>query len=136
LFISLRYILSTKNALQHVRLSKALEVKKMNSIDHPTCVYHALHGTKTVSAHEAELLYKKGWRDSPDPKILYSGFHGKWYKFLLWFRSIKGNESKHWNSFNFVIALTAIVTCAILVLTYIDNNSSVTANNNIETSKE
>ena len=100
-----------------------------SSTDHPTWVYHALHEAKIVKASEAKLLYKKGWRNSPDPKILYSGFRGKWYKFILWFRATKSNESRHWNSFNIVMALVAVVTCVILLLTYIDSNSNKTKEN-------
>jgi hypothetical protein len=105
-----------------------------SSTDHPTWIYHALHEAKIVKASEAKLLYKKGWRDSPDPKILYGGFRGKYYKFKLWFRFFKVSESKHWNSFNFIIAFAAVAMLVIALLTYIDSNSS-NDNNHIEQTK-
>jgi hypothetical protein len=112
----------------------------MNSIDRPTCVYHALHGTKTVSAHEAELLYKKGWRDSPDPKTLYSGFHGKWYKFILWFRSFKEKESKHWNSVIaiglFLTLIIGVGTIATMLFTHYDSKQNNNSQIHIENTKE
>ena len=38
-----------------------------NKIENPTCVYHEVKAPKgiTVSASEADRLYKKGWVDSP-----------------------------------------------------------------------
>ena len=37
----------------------------------------------------AEKLYKQGWRDSPDPKILFKGIRGKCYKLIIFYQKFK-----------------------------------------------
>ena len=62
--------------------------------DFETWVYHALHEAKTVNSSEAKILYKQGWRDSPNPKILFKGIRGKLYWLVLFFRKLIHNPSK------------------------------------------
>ena len=74
----------------------------MNGTDNdPTWVYHALKGRKIVTRSEAEKLYRKGWHDTHDPKVLFSGIRGKWYKLLLFLRE------RHTNAAN----RKAVLTC-------------------------
>jgi len=97
--------------------------------DHETWIYHALHEAKIVKASEANKLYKQGWRDSPDPKVIFKGIRGKWYKLILWFRSFKEKESRHWNSYHMVIAIIMVLGLVIAFTTLI-NQSENTSNKN------
>ncbi|MBL4644215.1 MAG: hypothetical protein COA46_07285 [Porticoccaceae bacterium] len=80
----------------------------MSTDDHDTWVYHALHEPKVVKYSEALVLYKKGWRDSPKPKVLYSGFRGKWYWLIISTKSLFNAISPHWDSQKIIMALIAI----------------------------
>jgi len=62
--------------------------------EYDTWVYHALHEAKVVKSSDAEILFKKGWRDSPDPKILFQGFRGKWYWLILAFKKLINSPKK------------------------------------------
>ena len=57
-----------------------------NNNDYDTWVYHALHEAKVVKASDTRGLYKLGWRDSPDPQVLFKGIRGKWYWLILAFK--------------------------------------------------
>ncbi len=87
-----------------------------SSTDHPVWVYHALHEAKIVKASEAKLLYKKGWRDSPDPKILYSVLRGKWYYCVVLFKAFIKRIYPHRDSQKIFMALIAIVGIAIAII--------------------
>ena len=86
------------------------------STDHPTWVYHALHEAKIVKTSEAKLLYKKGWRDSPDPKILYSGFYGKYFYLVVLLKAFFKRISPHWDSQKIFMALIAIIGIVIAII--------------------
>ena len=100
--------------------------------DHPTCVYHALHGTKTVKASEATKLFKQGWRDSPYPKTLYSGVRGKWYLLIISYRSFIKRIAPHWDSHKLLMAFIAIIALFVTLFIHLDSKEIASNPKSIE----
>ena len=84
--------------------------------DYDTWVYHALKEAKVVKFSEAKKLYKKGWRDSPNEKVLFSGVRGKWYKILIIYCNFIKKISPHWDSYKIVVVLLMIIGVVIAII--------------------
>jgi len=97
-----------------------------NDHDHDTWVYHALYKEKVVKASEAQKLFKKGWVDSSDPKILFKGLRGKWYKFIILYRKFKSWAIENPNSSIplIVMSLIGIIGIGVTLFIHLPPNSA------------
>lgn len=87
--------------------------------DYNTWVYHALNDAKIVKASEARKLYRQGWRDTPDPKILFKGIRGKWYKFIIQKRALTKWAKSNPNVSIPLIVTTTVGIAAIIVTLFV-----------------
>lgn len=85
--------------------------------DSNTWVYHALYNAKIVKVSDAEKLYKKGWCDSPDEKILFKGIRGKWYRVIIFFRKLRCQPGRP-RIFQWVGLIVAVLGVTVAFLSY------------------
>lgn len=86
--------------------------------DHKVWVYHALHDPKVVNFSEAQKLYKQGWRNSPDPKILFKGIRGKCYKLIIVFKKLF-SEPKQLSPLKWIGLLGSVASIVGLVIMFL-----------------